>query len=225
MPGGSFSWQTAGRGLWLEKSKSTEGVRVAEEGGSEGSVDPRLIELATEPVGYRVLAFLDEQPEAGAARIAAELGLDAETAKAKLEDMSERGLVERVEGATGGEPGYRRLVRALWSDREVAELSIGERNRLYAWIASMVAADVEQAIAAGTLGRNVDTHFSRVVPRVDARGWRELTRILDEALAAILAVQEAAAERLAEGGENGIPVLSAMLCCELPNDEQRSFPG
>ncbi len=191
---------------------------MAEQGGSEGGIDRRLVELAADPVRSGVLVFVGEHPGAGPARVAEALGLDPEAAKAALDGLSDRGLVEQIAGSGAGEPGYRALSRALWTDEEIAELSAEERQRLNAWIVKMVGADVEKAMAAGTLARNVETHISRTVSTVDLEGWRELTRIQDEALSAVFAVQEAAAERLAERGEEGISVLTAMLCCQLPDE-------
>jgi len=194
---------------------------VTEHGGGEGEVDRQRVELARDPVLYRALAFLNEHPGDRASQVARALSIDLETASAALEHLSERKAVERTPAAGGGEPGYRALTRALWTDEEVAQLSAEERQGLNAWIVEMVSADVDQALAAGTVARSSDTHMSRTVSIVDAQGWQELTQIQDEALSAIFAVQEAAAERLAERGEDGVPVLTAMFCCELPGEAQR----
>jgi hypothetical protein len=51
---------------------------------------------------------------------------------------------------------------------------------------------------------------------VDERGWSELARIFSEALEKSFTVQAASAERLAGSGANGIKVMSAMLCFEMP---------
>ena len=80
----------------------------------------------------------------------------------------------------------------------------------------MIEADAGAAIEQGTFTSRKDTHASRTVSRVDEQGWSELTRIKQEALEDIFAVQAASAERLAEAGEEGVPVLSALLCFELP---------
>jgi hypothetical protein len=68
-------------------------------------------------------------------------------------------------------------------------------------------------------------HSSRAVSVVDERGWQELTRIQSEALEASFAVQAESAERLAESGEDGITVMSAMLCFEMPGTGQGPLPS
>jgi len=200
--------------------KSTEGVRVTEQGGSEGGIDPRLVELAGEPVLVEALVFVNEHPGDGAVQMAPSLGLDLEAAKGALADLRDRKMVERIAGSSAEDPRYRALTRVLWTDEELAELSVEDRTRLNTWIVKMVGADVDRAMAAGTLARHIDTHISRTISKVDEEGWRELAQIQNEALGAIFAAQEAAAERLAERGEEGISVLSAMLCCRLPDGDE-----
>lgn len=195
---------------------------MAEQAESEDRIDRRLIELAGDPPLARALAFVDEHPGDGAAQMAPALGMNVETAKGVLARLLDRKMIELVAGSSPEDPRYRALTRVLWSDQELAELSVEDRQRLNAWIVKMIGADVERAMAAGTLARHLETHISRTVPRVDEQGWRELTRIQDEALDAIFAVQEAAAERLVERSEEGISVLSAMLCCRLPDERDQA---
>ena len=116
------------------------------------------------------------------------------------------------------------MVRALWSNEEWASLSDEERGQLFACIVTAITADAGESLESGTFGARADSHASRTVSVVDERGWRELTRIQDEALEASFAVQAASAERLAESGEDGITVMSAMLCCEMPASDPRPRP-
>lgn len=181
-------------------------------------IDRRLIRLASDPVRFRVLVLLNDR-SAGAGEVATELDIDPSAAGRHLDAMHEAGLIEVVgevlnRGAV--EPRYRAVVRALWDDAEWEELSREEQERLVAWIVALIDADVHAAIAQGTITSRQDSHISRTVSFVDEQGWRELTRIKQEALEEILAAQAASSERLAEAGEEGAPVLSALLCFELP---------
>ncbi len=106
----------------------------------------------------------------------------------------------------------------IWSDEEMARLSLADRRRLIVWIVGMIESDMAEAIASGSYFRRRDAHMIRAVPQVDERGWHELSQIHQDALDAVLRVQATSAERLAESGEAGITVLSATLCCELPVD-------
>jgi hypothetical protein len=107
------------------------------------------------------------------------------------------------------------LGKPLWSAEEWEELSRDERRRLVTWVMEMINADASDALEAGTLGLSGSEHVSRIVSLVDEQGWQELARIQDDALEASLVAKAAAAERLAESGEDGMPVLSAMLCFEM----------
>lgn len=185
-------------------------------------IDRRLIRLASDPVRLGVLVFLNER-SAGAGEVAAELGMDLSAAGRHLEAMHDAGLLEIVgevlnRGAV--EPRYRAVVRALWDDEEWAALSQEEQQRLAVWILDMIESDTRAAIERGTFSSRKDAHASRTVSRVDEQGWSELTRIAQEALEGVFAVQAASAERLAETSEEGIPVMSVLLCFELPRGER-----
>ncbi len=184
-------------------------------------IDRRLIRLASDPVRFQVLILLNDR-SAGADEVAAEFEIDPAAAGRHLDAMHDAGLIEVVgevlnRGAV--EPRYRGVVRALWDEAEWEALSREEQERLVAWIVALIEADVLAAIEQGTYTSRKDAHISRTVSLVDEQGWKELTRIKQEALEEILAVQAASSERLAEVGEEGIPVLSALLCCELPRDK------
>lgn len=183
-------------------------------------IDRRLIRLASDPVRLGMLTVLNER-SAGASEVAAELEMDLSAAGRHLDAMHDGGLIEVVgEVLNRGvvEPRYRALVRVLWDDEEWEALSQEERQRLIAWILGMIESDARAAIEHGTFSSRGDAHASRTVSFVDEQGWSELTRIKQEALESVFAVQAESAERLAEAGEEGIPVMSALLCLELPRE-------
>lgn len=184
-------------------------------------IDRRLIRLASDPVRFKMLAYLNDL-SAGAGELAVKLDIDPAVAGRHLDAMHDAGLIEVVgevlnRGAV--EPRYRAVVRALWDEEDWEALSREEQERLMAWIVAMIGSDARAAIEQGTLTSRKDSHISRTVSLVDEQGWRELTRIKQEALEEIFAVQAASSERLAESGEEGAPVLSALLCCELPRGD------
>jgi hypothetical protein len=137
--------------------------------------------------------------------------------------MLEAGLIETVgEVLYGGkvEPRYRATVRVLWTDDEWATFSRAEQGRLLTWILQMVDSDIAEALESGTFFAHENAHVIRTVLQVDDQGWQELSRIHEDAFDAVLAVQAASAERLAESHEEGVPALSAMFCCEMPSRRQ-----
>jgi DNA-binding transcriptional ArsR family regulator len=194
---------------------------VIEKTGSDVGIDRRLMDLASDAVRRGALVALNERI-AKPTELADELGVDVATMRSHLDKMRDQGLIEIVgdspqQGAA--EHRYRALVRALWSNEEWAALGPEERRQLSVGIVQMIVADADEAHESGTFNARADSHASRTVSVVDERGWLELTRIQNEALQACFAVQAASAERLAESGEDGVTVMSAMLCFEMPPRE------
>lgn len=181
-------------------------------------IDRRLIGLASDPARLQALTLLNDGP-AGVGEVAASLKMEPSDVGRLLDQMHDAGLIEVVgevlnRGAV--EPRYRALVRVLWDDEEWAALDKEEQRRMTDWIIEMINSDVREALESGTFIGRPDSHASRAVSPVDEQGWEELRQIHAEALDAVFAVEAASAERLAEKGEPGFPVLSAMLCSELP---------
>ncbi|HEV7399925.1 MAG TPA: winged helix-turn-helix domain-containing protein [Solirubrobacterales bacterium] len=186
--------------------------------GNEGGIDRRLVDLAADSVRVKALVRLNERT-ASATQLASELGVDPAVMTGHLKKMLDQGLIEVVADRSAGGTGefrYRALVRALWSNEEWAALSLEERRQLGAWLVKAILADADESLESGLFAARDDSHASRSVAVVDERGWRDLVRIHSEALEASFAVQAESAERLAESGEDGITVMSATLCCEMP---------
>ena len=201
---------------------------MTEKTGNEVGIDRRLVDLASDAVRVKALAMLNEHT-AEAAQLARELGVDAAAMAGHLKKMRDQGLIEIVDSShhvvSAGGPRYRAMVRALWSNEEWASLSDEERGHLFASLVTAITADAGESLESGKFGARADSHASHTVSVVDERGWRELTRIQDEALEASFAVQAESAERLAESGEDGITVMAAMLCCEMPASDPRPRLG
>ncbi len=186
-------------------------------------IDRRLIAIASDPHRRDALTLLNER-SAGASEVAEKLEIEPAAAARILDQMRDADLIEVVgEALSRGavEQRYRALVPMLWDEDDWAALGLEEQKRMTDWIIEMVNSDVREAVDSGSFVRRLDSHASRTVALVDEEGWKELRDIHAEALNAVLAVQAVSAERLAERGEAGFPVLSAVLCCELPPPEGR----
>jgi DNA-binding transcriptional ArsR family regulator len=181
-------------------------------------IDRRLIGLASDPNRLAALALLDDR-SAGVGEVAEALELDVTVVARLLDQMHDIGLIEVVgetlnRGAV--EPRYRALGRMLWDDKDWAALGLEERKRLTVWVIEMINSDISEAVESGTFAARQDSHASRSISLVDEQGWEELRQIHGDALDAVFAVEASSAERLGEKGEQGFPVLSVLLCCELP---------
>jgi hypothetical protein len=190
-------------------------------------IDRRLIGIASDPERLTALTLLSERT-AGAGEVAEKLGVELAAAGRLLDLMHDAGLIEVVGKALNRgavDKRYRALVRVLWEDEDWAALDLEERKRMTDWIIEMINADLREAVESGTFVARRDSHASRSIPMVDEQGWDELREIHADALRAVLAVEAASAERLSERGELGTPVLSAMLCCELPPRDDHQQGG
>jgi hypothetical protein len=130
-------------------------------------------------------------------------------------------VIENAGKDAGIDKQFRRTPEELqnvWSEKELASLSLEERERLSSWIMELINADVAEAKAAGSFDARIEAHLSRTLSQLDEQGWRDLNRLQDEALETSFAIQAESAERLAQSGEAPIPTLSAMLCFELPRE-------
>lgn len=189
---------------------------MTEKANKENKLDQRLSRLARDTTRISALTLLNEQA-ADLVEVAEYLGVSKRTAKRHLEQMLAAGLIELVDAAAEeSEPRYRALKQLLWDDETWEALGEEERQRLSAWIVGMISSDVSAAIAAGTFDARAEGHASRMVSMLDEEGWLELAKVQNKALEESFAIQAAAAERLAESQQEGFPVLSAMICCELP---------
>jgi DNA-binding transcriptional ArsR family regulator len=75
-------------------------------------------------------------------------------------------------------------------------------------------AKVGAALDADTIDRREDTTLNWMPVTVDDQGWRETAEILDRALRELMEV--AAISRMRLGGEDGIPVVTALAAFEAP---------
>jgi DNA-binding transcriptional ArsR family regulator len=190
---------------------------LANRDGDEIKVDAWLERFGADLARLNVLVLLTDGP-AGASEVAEKFAMSSAEAGRHLEALLDAGFAKVVgealhQGRT--EPRYRAAIRVLWTDDELAKFSDAEQLRLLSWIVRMVNADLDEAMKAGTFARE-DSHAIRLVLQVDEQGWRELSRIHTDAFEAVLSVQEACKERLAESGEEGVPALSAVFSAELP---------
>jgi hypothetical protein len=186
--------------------------------GKDIGIDQRIVRLASDTVRHSALNLLNER-SADTGEVAAHLELSPEEANKLLGAMVASGLIEVInETPRRGvvKPRYRAVVKALWSDEEWAALSLEERRRLSAWVVQMINSDIAEAMKAGTFDARPDRHSTRTISLLDEQGWRDIVRIHAETLETSFAIQAESAERLAESGEEGISVLSVMICCELP---------
>ncbi|HET7507700.1 MAG TPA: hypothetical protein VFJ53_05020, partial [Solirubrobacterales bacterium] len=110
----------------------------------------------------------------------------------------------------------RERAKILIETAEWEAIPVPEREKISAYIASVVLDEVTRSMRAGLFDRRPERFLTHVPARVDEEGWLELSRIHEEALKASLQAIERAKERLERSGEEGLDVRSVQTLFEVP---------
>lgn len=125
-----------------------------------------------------------------------------------------------VEPAQGGRV-TERLYRATEStvlDHDVWQGLDGEQKlTVTADILRMVGRDLEEAIQGGTIMEPDDHHMSRTPLVVDAKGWDEVTLLLDSNLEPLQEIRQRVAERQRDKATDTFPVKVEILQFRSPD--------
>jgi DNA-binding transcriptional ArsR family regulator len=180
--------------------------------------DRRLIEALGHPVREHILAVLNERI-ASASEIAEEIGADVSSFYHHVEELEKLECIERVEtrrrrGANEhffqarislffDDAAWQKLPSTLKADQTVSSLQY-------------LFDEVVAALKAGTFNSRENRHASWMPCELDTRGWDEATALMNQTLDNLMAIRKAAALRLAEAGEQGIPATMGVLAFETP---------
>lgn len=180
--------------------------------------DRRLIEALGHPVREHILAVLNERI-ASASEIGEELGADVSSFYHHVEELEKLGCIERVksERRRGAkehffkartslffdDSAWQKLPRSLKDDQTVSSLQY-------------LFDEVVGALEEGTFNARENPHVSWMPCLIDSQGWDEATALMNQTLDGLMAIRQAAALRLAEAGEQGIPATMGILAFETP---------
>lgn len=98
-------------------------------------------------------------------------------------------------------------------------LSDSVRSHAFASVLRRIVEDGSAALEAGTLGGHPDHAASCESLLLDPQGWRETRAILEEAAERVAIAKAAAAERLAQSGQQGIRATVALAAFEAAPDD------
>jgi DNA-binding transcriptional ArsR family regulator len=152
-------------------------------------------------------------------KVGERLGITTSTASHHLKKLEGLGLAELVEEREVGgaiQHFYRAVIRPIMSDEEWDKLSIEERQLYSIWIVQLVLADAATSFDAGLFDVYSNRHLSRSPLLVDRQGVGEVAAIQNKAMHDSFEVVAKSAERRLESGEEGINLISAMMCFPLP---------
>lgn len=136
--------------------------------------------------------------------------------------LEECGCIDLIEKKTGGrrrggvEYFYRATQRSLFDQSTWPTLPESAKQRMTGAVFASYTQRVVDAMNADTIETRPDRHFTWSPGHLDQRAWDETIRDLEEVFERLPKRMAAAAARLAERGEESIPVTVALACFESP---------
>jgi len=160
--------------------------------------DPRYVKALSHPLRVRILAMLQERT-ATPVELAAWLGARLGTVAYHVRTLHELDLIElvdetRVRGAVAHH--YRAKERPRVSDAAWESAAPIAKQAAVGAALQTIDEYARASAAAGGFDRG-DAHLSRVVMRLDAEGWRQLSKTLAETLDRVEQIETEAKGRIA----------------------------
>jgi DNA-binding transcriptional ArsR family regulator len=180
--------------------------------------DTSLIRALNHPLRIKMLSILGQR-SASPREMSRELGEELSNVSYHARALKRDGLAEIVheEPVRGAvQHFYRATDRPVLGADDWQKLDPEVRRAALEYGVGRIYADATVALHAGTVDRREGGHLSRTPLVVDEEGWQVVSAILDTALEDILDESAKSAARLADSGEEGVPMLAAMLGFERP---------
>jgi DNA-binding transcriptional ArsR family regulator len=174
------------------------------------------------PVRARALIILADRV-ASPREIGEELGEPLGKVSYHVRELRDAGLIELVEtdGSRGGVQHFYRAAHLPIVDTEAAfSQDFRQREVASAVVISLMVSDVAAAVEAGTLDSRPERVLVRYHPRVDARGWGELSDLYTNAMNRSIEIGEESRRRLRESGEESIVAGLHTLVFEMPSADE-----
>lgn len=179
---------------------------------------PDFVTAINHPIRVKLLATLATR-EASPSELAKEFGEELGVVNYHARKLESLGMVEvvrerPVRGST--EHFYKSTTRPWWTTEEWSKVDTKLKSVTTAWILDRMIEDAATALNGGTFDNRDERHLSRTPVVLDQQGWMKVSAILDETLDAMLQESAQATERMADSGEEPIPVMIGMFSFEMP---------
>jgi hypothetical protein len=157
----------------------------------------------------------------------AEFGGSVHRVHRRFKMLERLGWLKKVEMKTGGrrrgarEYFYRATAPAIVESPAWAELPDSAKAARSWATFTQLSEQIKAAARAGTFDARDDRWFVWSLLQLDEQGWKNAVAKTNAVLAFIYEEQERAAERLAESGEEPIPMTVALAVFESPRDTKK----
>ncbi len=141
--------------------------------------------------------------------------------------LTEFGWLFQTRTETGGkrrgavEHFYRAMQPAVFYNDVWTPLPASMKEMISGGILEEFVARVKEAMEAGTMDARDDRHFTWVPLRLDQQGWDNVISRVDEIFHFVLEEQKDANARMAESGEEPIPMTVALAAFESPKNTEK----
>ncbi len=176
-------------------------------------IDPRLVFALSHAVRAHVLVVLNEEVSSPSA-VGREIGVSAAYINYHFEELEREGLIElvRVEPRRGAKEHFYRARKTLaFDDREWESLPETFKSGISGEMLQTIYDAVAKSLEAGTFTARNNVHLSWTSMPLDAKGFADVSALLQNTLESVQAVKAESAERLAGSGEEPIPTTVAMI--------------
>ena len=184
---------------------------------SPEGITQQLAKALAHPLRVRILSSLHKgisSPNQLAQELGEPLGNVSYHVKTLLEyDCVELVKTEPRRGAV--EHFYRATDRAFLSDSDWAKIPASARKGISGSILESIGQSATEAMAEGTIESRKDSHLSDTPLVLDEKGWKDLNKVLADAVKSAGAIQKEAAGRLGKDGE-GVSTKLAIMHFEVP---------
>jgi len=211
------------------KEKAEALYRTSRKDSSGLPLMQRLSKVFADPLRMKILAECNTR-EMSPKQFFSEFGGGSISRVSRAFDvLAEYGWLEMTRTETGGqrrgavEHFYRATGPAVFDETTWPGVPESMRN-LVSWrILETFAAQVQEAIEAGTIDARDDRHFSWMPLKLDQQGWDNAIAKVDALFYWFQEEQERAKARIAESGEEPIPMTVALAAFESPEDTEKQF--
>lgn len=188
---------------------------------SPEGITQQLAKALAHPLRVRILSSLHKgisSPNQLAQELGEPLGNVSYHVKTLLEyDCVELVKTEPRRGAV--EHFYRATDRAFLSDSDWAKIPASARKGISGSILESIGQSATEAMAEGTIEGRKDSHLSDTPLVLDDKGWKDLNKVLAEAVKRAAEIQKEASKRLGKSGD-GFSTKLAIMHFEVPASEK-----
>lgn len=184
---------------------------------SPEGITQQLAKALAHPLRVRILSSLHKgisSPNQLSQELGEPLGNVSYHVKTLLEyDCVELVKTEPRRGAV--EHFYRATDRAFLSDADWAKIPASARKGISGSILESIGQSATDAMAEGTIESRKDSHLSDTPLLLDEQGWKDLNKVLSNAVKQASEIQKEAAKRI-EDDSDGIATKLAIMHFEVP---------